>query len=80
MNSCLYVGTLRHRRSRPRVHEFRYRVFMFYLDLDELSVVAKRVAPFSVNRPNLVSFNDRDHMDRRAGTTKDKVLTFLPSF
>jgi DUF1365 family protein len=76
MNSCLYTGTLRHRRRRPRVHEFRYRVFMFYLDLDELTAVGRAVAPFSVNRFNLASFYDRDHLDRRPGSTKDKVLAF----
>ena len=77
MKSCLYAGTVRHRRSRPRVHDFRYQVFMFYLDLDELPDVARLVRPFSINRFNLVSYDDRDHMDRRPGATKEKVLRFL---
>lgn len=28
MNSCLYHGVLRHRRFRPKAHQFRYSVFM----------------------------------------------------
>lgn len=36
MNSCLYTGTIRHRRFLPRPHEFTYRVFQVYLDLDEV--------------------------------------------
>ncbi|NIM52217.1 MAG: DUF1365 family protein [Gemmatimonadales bacterium] len=36
MNSCIYEGVVRHRRTRPVAHAFRYRLFMMYLDLDEL--------------------------------------------
>lgn len=77
MRSCIYSGTVRHRRSQPKIHDFRYQVFMFYLDLDELPGVERLVRPFSVNRFNLVSYDDRDHMDRRPGSTKEKVLQFL---
>lgn len=34
--SCLYEGWVRHRRFTPEAHEFRYRLFMLYLDLSEL--------------------------------------------
>ena len=77
MNSCLYVGTVRHRRSRPRLHDFRYRVFMFYLDLDELAEIERTVAPFSTNRFNIVAFHDQDYMDRQPGSTKEKVCAFV---
>ncbi len=36
MTSAVYTGWVRHRRRTPREHEFRYRVFMPYLRLDEL--------------------------------------------
>lgn len=36
MNSCIYEGVVRHRRFEPVHHEFRYPLFMMYLDLDEL--------------------------------------------
>lgn len=36
MNSAIYAGMVRHRRLRPAPHAFRYRLFMMYLDLDEL--------------------------------------------
>ncbi len=53
MNSCVYEGTVRHRRFAPLRHEFRYRMFLLYLDLDELPEVfdgrwlwsARRFAP-----------------------------------
>lgn len=53
MKSCVYEGTVRHRRFTPIRHEFRYRIFLLYLDLDELPGVfdgrwlwsARRAAP-----------------------------------
>ena len=36
MNSAIYAGLVRHRRRRPVPHAFRFRLFMMYLDLDEL--------------------------------------------
>ncbi|WP_313432226.1 DUF1365 domain-containing protein [Pseudomonas sp.] len=36
MNSSLCHGWLSHRRLTPRPHAFRYRIGLFYLDLDEL--------------------------------------------
>ena len=36
MNSAMYEGTIRHRRFAVREHEFRYRIALAYLDLDEL--------------------------------------------
>ena len=58
MKSRLYTGTLRHRRHLPRQHEFRYRVFMPYLHLDEIDRVLgqsrlwgrHRLAPASFRR------------------------------
>ena len=41
MNSCLYEGVLRHRRLQPKAHHFRYRIFMAWLDLDELDLLSE---------------------------------------
>jgi DUF1365 family protein len=39
MQSAIYSGWVQHRRFGPREHQFRYRVFMMYLDLSELDGV-----------------------------------------
>ena len=36
LRSCIYVGSVMHRRLRPRAHNFRYRAFWLLIDLDEL--------------------------------------------
>ncbi len=59
--SCLYVGSVMHRRLRPRRHSFRYRVVWMFVDLDELGPLSARLRWFSYNRANLFSFHDRDH-------------------
>lgn len=61
MNSCFYECDVFHRRLRPKRHEFRYRVFYFYLDLAELGEADRRLRLFSVNRPNIHSLRDADH-------------------
>lgn len=49
MNSAIYEGTVQHRRFQPVPHEFSYRLFMMYLDLDELGDVLAR-SPFWSDR------------------------------
>lgn len=43
MHSCIYEGTVSHRRRVPVEHHFQYRIYMVLLDLDELpALVGKR--------------------------------------
>lgn len=62
MNSCLYRATVMHHRLEPRQHRFHYNVFMFYIDLDEIDLLAKRFFLISRNRFNVFNFRDRDHL------------------
>ena len=59
--SGVYAGSVIHRRIRPRHHRLSYRVFFFFLDLEEIDSLARRLKLFSRNRFNLFSFHDRDH-------------------
>lgn len=59
--SALYVGSVMHRRLRPKRHRLRHAVFWMLLDLDEIDEVDSRLWLFSRNRTNAVSFVDRDH-------------------
>jgi len=64
--SALYVGSVMHRRVRPRPHRLRYRIFSLLLDLDEIDALSDRLWLFSRNRFNLFSFHDRDYAGRDA--------------
>jgi DUF1365 family protein len=61
MKSCLYLGSVMHRRHKGRSHHFRYRLFWGLFDLDELPSLSQRVRLFSHNTGNLFSLFDRDH-------------------
>jgi DUF1365 family protein len=61
-NSCLYRAKVMHHRLAPKVHSFHYNVFMFYLDLDEIDSLSKKMKFMSRNRFNLFNFRDKDHL------------------
>jgi DUF1365 family protein len=58
--SAIYEGTIRHRRFAVRKHEFRYRIAMAYLDLDELPTLLG--GRLTRNRPGLVRFRRADYL------------------
>ena len=66
MKSAIYEGQVRHRRFSPVPHAFSYRLFMMYLDLNELPIVFKNRWFWSIDRTNLASFKRRDHVGDRS--------------
>ena len=61
MESCIYEGRVRHTRTRPVLHRFSYRLFLMYLDLDELDTVFEKRWFWSVRKPALARFRRKDH-------------------
>ncbi|MBM3384165.1 MAG: DUF1365 domain-containing protein [Betaproteobacteria bacterium] len=62
MHSALYTGSLRHRRFVPRPREFRYRLFMAWLDLAELDQVFRGRWFWSARRPALAWLRRADYL------------------
>lgn len=60
--SCLYEGHVRHRRFEAVGHEFSKRLFLAYLDLDELPTLFRGRWLWSADRPNVAWFRRRDHL------------------
>jgi DUF1365 family protein len=58
--SAAYEGWVRHRRFEPVEHEFRYPLFLMYLDLAELPEVLDPYPFFSARRRALARFRRRD--------------------
>ena len=78
MRSSLYTGTVMHARKTPTENVFRYRV-CFYLLIDQLPELDRRVRLFGWNRRSVVSLHDRDHLDVHAylaanGIEVDRIL------
>ena len=64
MTSAIYNGTVIHKRFKPKLHFFKYKVFSLLIDLSELNILDKNISFFSYNRFNLISFFDKDHGER----------------
>ena len=61
MHSCIYEGTVRHRRFSPKPNMFRYRLFFMYLDLNELPTLFDVHPLWSFQRVNIAYFRRKDH-------------------
>jgi DUF1365 family protein len=75
--SCLYTGTVMHRRFKPRAHRLNYRVFWCLLDLDELPYLPTRLRFFSLKGFNLFGFRNADHGDGSDCPLRAQVETHL---
>jgi uncharacterized protein len=58
--SCIYAGAVRHRRFEVRGHEFRHRLALVYVDLDELPQLLR--GRLVRRRPGVVRFRRRDYL------------------
>ena len=64
INSAIYNGQVIHKRFKPKVHYFKYKVFSLLIDLSELDILDKKINFFSINKFNLISFHEKDHGER----------------
>jgi uncharacterized protein len=62
VKSALATGSVWHRRSRPRPHAFRYRLYFSLLDVEGIDSIFSRSRLWSVGRFNLVSFRRSDYL------------------
>jgi DUF1365 family protein len=62
MHSAIYSGWVKHRRFAPKPHEFRYRLFMLYLDLAELPQLFDPYWLWSTRRPAPARFVRGDYL------------------
>jgi uncharacterized protein len=60
--SAIYEGWVRHRRFEPLEHSFRYRLFLMYLDLEDLPEALDPYPLFSARRPAPARFRRADYM------------------
>ncbi len=69
----------------PKQHRFHYKVFMFYLDLDEIDTISRNFSLISRNRFNMFSFRDSDHLQLPADNpdksknVKHQITAYLES-
>lgn len=62
MHSCIFSGQVKHSRLGPVTHAFRYRLFMMYLDLEELPQLFRGRWFWSTSRPALARFRRENYL------------------
>lgn len=62
MQSCIYEGQVRHTRTTPVVHRFRYGLFLMFIDLDELPRLFDGRWLWSVSRPAPARFRRENYL------------------
>ena len=72
MKSCIYEGTVAHARRDP-MHRFEYKLFMMFLDLDELPHVFGKRFFWSNRWPNLAWFRRQDYLDEKKQSLAESV-------
>jgi len=59
---AIYLGTVHHRRFRPKAHRFSYPLFMVLLDIDRIPEALQASRLLGHGRWNWASFHDQDHL------------------
>lgn len=75
MNSRVLFAETTHARLEPAKHSFKYPLYMFSIDLDELELLDKCYAFFGYNKLRPFSIYDRDYLGVEERSLKEKVLS-----
>lgn len=77
LNSCLYRGMVFHRRRTPRIHQFRYQLFMVLIDLDEIDELFKVPVIWSTSPWSVACFRRSDYLGDPTQPLKQAVHNFV---
>ncbi len=70
-----FVGSIRHRRYRPKRHEFTYDMYWSLLDLDKLPETFSKSRLWSYEKWNLISFRSKDfHQNFNLGQSNNSSV------
>jgi uncharacterized protein len=80
LDSSIYRCLVAHERIFPKKNIFRYNIFMFYLDVDKLDELSKKMKFISRNRFNMFSFFDKDHFKQNDSHNIEQVRARLEKY
>jgi DUF1365 family protein len=75
--NCLYKGSVFHTRNDPFIHEFKYNVLYYYLDVKRLNQTFNIPLLFSFNSPGLLSFWRKDYFGNKKNSLNDDLISFI---
>ena len=75
--ASLYFGKVMHARLKPKMHRFSYKIFSLVIDLDRYEEAQQYCRLFSVNKPGLISFHEKDHGLRDGSSLRQHLNNLL---
>ncbi|GGW85720.1 DUF1365 domain-containing protein [Alteromonas halophila] len=78
-DSALYTGKVYHQRFLPTQHQFSYRIYLFWLKLNELDTVSQEVKHFSSSSFSLAQFKRSDYLGDPGQPLEKSVLIKMSS-
>lgn len=76
-NSHIYEGSIRHRRFVEHNREFKYRIFMMYVDLAEIESAFNNYWLWSTKGPNVAWMRRADYLDGQPRPLSDSVRSVV---
>lgn len=76
-NHQLFEGFITHRRVEPKLHEFRYDIFQFYLDLDHIGELNSVSPLLSLEKFNYISFYRKNYFTDQRNDLKATLLQHI---
>ncbi|WP_396588598.1 DUF1365 domain-containing protein [Bermanella sp. R86510] len=80
LKSCIYKGSIRHRRFLPKRHDLNYSLYMLYIDLDEWQTIFKGKWYASLERFNLLSLYRGDYYQGEHDNLKLSIIHCVESY
>lgn len=77
MNSKIYLGEVTHARLSPVKHSFRYPVYFYAFDLDDLTELARQTVLFGYNQRRPVAIHDKDYLTPGEAPVREKLEEVL---
>jgi DUF1365 family protein len=73
----IYTGTVRHRRYFPKLHQFSYKIALFFFDISRIEEIFLPLKGCSVNRFNWLSFDRKNYLDNSNEPLDTAVRKFI---
>jgi len=80
MRSLIYQGQVSHARLTPVQHSFRYPVYFYAFDIDELAQLARENPLFGYNQLRPVAIHDKDYLLQGQQPLRQKLQQALTHF
>ncbi|TNF47951.1 MAG: DUF1365 domain-containing protein, partial [Deltaproteobacteria bacterium] len=77
MNSKIYLGEVTHARLAPVKHSFRYSVYFYAFQLEDLPILSRQTMLFGYNQIRPVAVHDKDYLTPGEAPVREKVEEVL---